>query len=162
MSCRYDGRSRATADQAGAEGREVQWAIRRALGEQDLYYRATIVRADDQPRAPLDFEPEIGEPPVLEEPYATAAQTLLDQVRDRSSNTVTFARELIRRLGESGQLSEEVKLLAERYGQDDVARSNFIVQLLATRNIPARVVYGIRLAAYGLILVGIIDKNRRN
>ena len=28
-------------------GREVQWAIRRAVGEQDLYYRATVVRADE-------------------------------------------------------------------------------------------------------------------
>lgn len=141
---RFVARNYSKLEEAGSEGREVQWAIRRALGEQDLYYRATIVRADDQQQAALEFEPVLGEPPVLEEPYATAAQTLLDQVRDRSSNTVTFARELVRRLGESSQ-SEEVELLAERYGTDDVARSNFIVQLLATRNIPARVVYGIRL-----------------
>jgi hypothetical protein len=142
---RYVARNYSKLEESGADGREVQWAIRRALGEQDLYYRATIVRADDHQQAALEFDPVIGELPVLEEPYATAAQTLLDQVRERSSNTVTFARELVRRLGESGQLSEEVELLAERYGNDDVARSNFIVQLLATRNIPARVVYGIRL-----------------
>jgi hypothetical protein len=142
---RYVARNYSKLEESGADGREVQWAIRRALGEQDLYYRATIVRADDHQQAALAFDPVIGELPVLEEPYATAAQTLLDQVRERSSNTVTFARELVRRLGESGQLSEEVELLAERYGNDDVARSNFIVQLLATRSIPARVVYGIRL-----------------
>lgn len=142
---RYVARNYSKLEESGADGREVQWAIRRALGEQDLYYRATIVRADDHQQAALEFDPVIGELPVLEEPYATAAQTLLDQVRERSSNTVTFARELVRRLGESGQLSEEVELLAERYGNDDVARSNFIVQLLATRSIPARVVYGIRL-----------------
>ena len=142
---RFVARNYSQLEEANADGREVQWAIRRALGEQDLYYRATIVRADDHQQAALEFDPVIGELPVLEEPYATAAQTLLDQVRERSSNTVTFARELVRRLGESGQLSEEVELLAERYGNDDVARSNFIVQLLATRSIPARVVYGIRL-----------------
>jgi hypothetical protein len=142
---RYVARNYSKLEESGTDGREVQWAIRRALGEQDLYYRATIVRADDHQQAALEFDPVIGELPVLEEPYATAAQTLLDQVRERSSNTVTFARELVRRLGESGQLSEEVELLAERYGNDDVARSNFIVQLLATRSIPARVVYGIRL-----------------
>ena len=31
--------------EATPDGREVQWATRRALGEQDLYYRATFVRA---------------------------------------------------------------------------------------------------------------------
>ncbi len=143
---RFVARNYSKLEENTAEGREVQWAIRRALGEQDLYYRATIVRADGSEPAPLDFDPVIGEPTVLEEPYATAAQTLLDQVRDRSSNTVTFARELLRRLSiTTGETAEDVALLAERYGDDDVARSNFIVQLLATRNIPARVVYGIRL-----------------
>jgi hypothetical protein len=58
---------------------------------------------------------------------------------------VTFARELLRRLGDASDPGDEVALLSERYGQDDVARSDFIVQLLATRSIPARVVHGIRL-----------------
>lgn len=141
---RFVARNYSKLEEAGDDGREVQWAIRRALGEQDLYYRATIVRADDHQVATLDFEPVIPEPALLEEPYATAAQTLLDQVRDRSSNTVTFARELLRRLAEP-RASEEVALLAERYGEDDVARSNFVVQLLASRNIPARVVHGLQL-----------------
>ncbi|MFY2764031.1 inactive transglutaminase family protein [Arenimonas sp. MALMAid1274] len=142
---RFVARNYSKLEESGADGREVQWAIRRALGEQDLYYRATVVRADDHQAATLDFDPVIPEPAVLEEPYSTAAQTLLDQVRDRSSNTITFARELLRRLGENTP-GEEVGLLAERYGSDDVARSNFIVQLLASRNIPARVVYGIPLS----------------
>ena len=127
------------------DGREVQWVIRRAVGEQDLYYRATIVRADEHQESPLDFEPLLAEPPVLEEPYATAAQTLLTEVRDRSANNVTFARELLRRLGAARDPGDEVALLAEHYGDDDTARSEFVVQLLATRSIPARVVHGIRL-----------------
>ena len=142
---RFVARNYSKLEESGPDGREVQWAIRRALGEQDLYYRATIVRADDRQETTLYFDPVIAEPAVLEEPYATAAQTLLDQVRERSSNTITFARELLDRLKEA-QPSEEVALLAERYGSDDIARSNFIAELLASRNIPARVVYGIRLA----------------
>lgn len=142
---RFVARNYSKLEESGDAGREVQWAIRRALGEQDLYYRATIVRADDHQAPPEeDLDPVIPEPAVLEEPYATAAQTLLDQVRDRSSNTITFARELLGRLSEASP-SEEVALLRERFGEDDVARSTFIVELLANRNIPARVVHGIRL-----------------
>jgi hypothetical protein len=141
---RFVARNYSTLKETSAEGREVQWAIRRALGEQDLYYRATIVRADGQEQAPPEYDPIIPEPPVLDEPFATAAQTLLTEVRDRSSNTITFARELLARLGEASP-SEEVALLREQFGDDDVARSNFVVQLLAIRSIPARVVHGIRL-----------------
>lgn len=142
---RFVARNYSKLEEKGDSGREVQWAIRRAIGEQDLYYRATIVRAEQREPAGLAIEPEIAAPAELEEPYATAAQTLLDQVRERSSNTVTYARELLRRLNQSDR-SEEVQLLAEKYGEDDVARTEFIVHLLASRNIPARVVYGIRLA----------------
>lgn len=129
-------------------GREVQWAIRRAVGEQDLYYRATVVRADEGATVELDFDPELAPQPEFDEPYQTAANTLLDQVRDRSSNTVTYARELLRRLNETDP-SEEVALIGELHGDDDTARSNFVVQLLAIRNIPARVVHGLKLAPAG-------------
>lgn len=143
---RFVARNYSKLEERGDGGREVQWAIRRAVGEQDLYYRATVVRAEQREPIVLDYDPELAPPAELEEPYATAAQTLLDQVRERSSNTITYARELLRRLNES-KPSEEVALLAEKYGDNDVARSEFVVQLLAIRNIPARVVHGIRLSS---------------
>jgi hypothetical protein len=91
----------------------------------------------------LPFEPHLAEPPALVEPQATAAQTLLDQVRDRSADIVTYARELVRRFNQDPP-SEEVAILSE--GLDSLgARASFIAQLLAVRNIPARVVQGIRL-----------------
>lgn len=141
---RFVARNYSKLEENGEDGREVQWAIRRAIGKQDLYYRATIVRADGRQDVVLDYDPVIIDPPVLDEPYATAAQTLLDQVRDRSSNTVTFARELIRRLNEA-RPSEEVALLSERYRDNDEARTAFMAQLLASRRIPARLIHGIRL-----------------
>ena len=127
-----------------AEGREVQWANRRTVGEQDLYYRATVVRSDEREPAMPDFEPVIPSPPELEEPYATAADTLLAQVREGSVNNITYTRELLRRLGAENP-SDEVTLLAERYGSDEAARAEFAVQLLARRSIPARVIHGLRL-----------------
>lgn len=141
---RFVAREYSRLEERNSQGHEVQWATRRALGEQDLYYRATIVRSELREEANFDFEPVIPPPPQLEEPYATAAQTLLGQVRERSSNTVTFARELLRRLAES-DASDEVALLRERYGNDDSARTAFVVQLLAERNIPARMIHGLHL-----------------
>ena len=145
---RFVARNYTNLPETSDSGREVQWAIRRAVGEQDLYYRATVVRADEGATAELDFEPELVPQPEFEEPYATAANTLLDQVRERSSNTVTYARELLRRLNETDP-SEEVALLRELHGADDSARSSFVVQLLAIRNIPARVVHGLKLMPAG-------------
>ena len=123
------------------DGREVQWAIRRATGTQALYYRATVVPTNETRE--LDFEPQLGDPPVLEEPYATAAQTLLEQVRERSADIATYAQELVRRFNAS-PASEEVALLTEHLDSPE-ERAQFLASLLAVRNIPARIVHGIQL-----------------
>jgi uncharacterized MnhB-related membrane protein len=122
--------------------REVQWAIRRATGTQALYYRATVVRSPEL----VPFEgarPRVGDPPVLEEPYASAAQTLLDSVRESSADIATFAKELVRRFNATPP-EEEVALLMERHPGAET-RAQFIAQLLASRNIPARVLHGFEL-----------------
>jgi hypothetical protein len=139
-----------------AQGREVQWATRNAVGEQDLYYRATVVRSQLKQDTLLpELEPELLTPPVLEEPYAAAAQALLDEVRDRSSGVPTFARELIRRLNDKPD--EGAQLLLDRYARDsntgnvaDEARTRFLVDLLAIRNIPARLAHALRLPQGGV------------
>lgn len=122
--------------------REVQWAIRRATGQQVLYYRATVVRANE--RAPLEGAPRIGQPPVLAEPYASAAQTLLDQVREGSADIATYARELVRQFG-AQPANEEIALLRDLVKTPEET-AQLISQLLATRNIPARVIHGFELA----------------
>lgn len=121
--------------------REVQWAIRRARGSQVLYYRATIVRNAENP--PLGGKPKVGDPPVLEEPYASAAQTVLDQVRDRSADIGTFSKELVRRFNLDAP-SEEVSLLMENRDTPEL-RAQLIAELLSSRKIPARVLHGFEL-----------------
>jgi hypothetical protein len=124
--------------------REVQWTIRRATGKQALYYRATVVRSDPASATTVEPQPRIGDPPVLEEPYATAASTLLEQVRDGSVDNGTYAQELVRRFNDANP-SQEVALLSEDLDSEE-ARARFFVQLLALRNIPAKVVHGFELA----------------
>lgn len=121
--------------------REVQWSIRRAVGEQALYYRATVVRQAEV--EPLGGTPRLGAPPVLDEPYASAAEALLGDVREGSANIATFARELVSQFNTSPP-SEEVALLSENLNTAE-DRAQFISQLLAIRKIPARVLHGFEL-----------------
>ena len=138
---RYVARNYSKLDEPRRDGREVQWSIRRASGRQALYYRATVVRTKQSDVA--EAAPKVGTPPTLEEPYATAAQSLLDQVREGSADIATYAKELVRRMNlDSG--SEEVSLLGENHTAPE-DRAQFIANLLAMRNIPARVVRGIEL-----------------
>jgi hypothetical protein len=138
-----------------AQGRKVVWATRNAVGEQDLYYRATFVRSQLAVGTLLpELVPELRTPPELERPYQLAAQELLDSVRDRSADITTFARELIRRLtaspDEDAQLLLDRSARRDRTGEiDDELRTRFIVDLLAIRNIPARMVQGLRLVEGG-------------
>ncbi|MBS7458956.1 inactive transglutaminase family protein [Coralloluteibacterium stylophorae] len=141
---RFVARDYTKLEQVHDDGREVQWTRRRAVGPQFLYYRATVVRADDSQHVDLDLEPIVGTPAALEEPYATAAQTLLDQVREGSADIVSYARTLIARF--DGAASEGTSLLAELF-TDDASRSRFLADLLAVRQIPARVIQGIQLDA---------------
>ena len=122
--------------------REVQWSTRRARGAQVLYYRATVVRSTENPE--LGGKPRVGDPPILEEPHATAAQAVLEDVRDYSADIATYAQELVRRfIAESP--SEQVLLLREDR-QTSTQLAEFIVELLASRKIPARVIQGFQLA----------------
>lgn len=140
---RFVARNYSKLEETRDNEREVQWAIRRATGNQILYYRATVVRSEESGPPTLDFPATLAPPPVLGEAEAIAAQTLLDDVREQSASIVTYARELVRRFGE-GSTSAEAALLSEGLATPE-ARTTFMAQLLGVRNIPARVVHGLRL-----------------
>jgi hypothetical protein len=127
----------------GANGtREVQWQVRRASGDESvLYYRATIFH-DARQSLPND-EPATPAPGTWDEPFATARQSLLDDVRAKSVDSTTFAAELLRRLNADAP-SEEVKLLTER-AATPAARAVLAQSLLADRQVAARVLYGLLL-----------------
>lgn len=140
---KFVARNYSTLDETRRTGREVQWSIRRAVGQQTLYYRATVVRDSAQE---TDIKPPQGvtaEVPQLEEPYNVAAETLLAAVREFSADSASYAQELVRRFNAANP-SQEVALLMEKAPTPD-ARARFLTQLLAMRNIPARVIHGIEL-----------------
>lgn len=141
---KFIARGYSTLEEPHRDGREVQWSIRRAVGTQTLYYRATVVRAErvDEATAPKG-RARIGDEPALEEPYSTAAETLLEGVRSQSADIGTFAQELVRRFA-ADTPSQEVALLSESIKTPE-QQAQFIAQLLAMRKIPAKIIHGFEL-----------------
>lgn len=129
-----------------SDNRKVFWSVRRAKGEQVLYYQARV-----RPAA-LSKGAQTSEPPPLTENTFTeaqnvAAQTLLSEIRSRSADSETFTVELLKRLNEhyTGVESSEdaVVLLGKR---PDLSRKlDVAVQMLALAKLPARIANGIRL-----------------
>jgi hypothetical protein len=143
---KFVARNYSTLEESHRDGREVQWSIRRAVGTQALYYRATVVRnpnEDTSTGALAEAKPRMAEPPVLEDVFAEAAEILFTKVREGSADVGTYAQELVRQFNET-LTSQEVALLSEQLPTAE-ARAQFIAQLLAMRQIPARVLHGFEL-----------------
>ncbi len=125
----------------GTSGREVQWAVRRATGPQVLYYRVSVYQdasADD-----TDTTPPFPPPPVIDEPFRTAVEVIVSEVREQSADTASFTSGLLRRMNDPSP-DPNVDLLTA----DAVSRTDFVevvTTILASARIPARIVHGFPL-----------------
>jgi hypothetical protein len=126
----------------GSGGREAQWTIRRADGDQTIYYRISVY--EDESVDQSDTIPPFPPRPVINEPLNTAVDVLVSDVRDRSADTASFTTELLRRLNDpSPDPNVELLLASVRSDSDFVS---IATTLLASARIPARVVRGFPLA----------------
>lgn len=126
----------------GSGGREAQWTIRRADGEQTIYYRISVY--EDEAVDQSDTTPPFPPRPVINEPLNTAVEVLVDEVRDRSADTASFTTELLLQLNDPSPDPNVELLLA-----DVSSEAGFVgiaTTLLASARIPARVVHGFPLA----------------
>jgi hypothetical protein len=115
--------------------RHALWAIRRAQGEQTLYYRLTVYRDDEvQPSLP---EPPFPPVPQLEEPFASALEDLVAQVRRQSADVETFTSELIERMNRADD-EDPVALFLDP-GATAMEHARNAQTLLAGARIPSRV-----------------------
>jgi hypothetical protein len=115
--------------------RKALWAIRRAQGEQTLYYRLTVYRDDSiQPELP---EPAFPPVPQLEEPFASALQDLVAEVRRQSADVETFTSELIQRMNRADDEDPVALFLATDSSPMEHALN--VQTLLAGARIPSRV-----------------------
>ena len=126
----------------GSGGREAQWTIRRADGEQAIYYRISVYEdaAVDQSDTTPPFPPR----PVINEPLNTAVEVLVDEVRDRSADTASFTTELLLQLNDPSPDPNVELLLADVSSEAEFV--GIATTLLASARIPARVVHGFPLA----------------
>jgi hypothetical protein len=129
-----------------SDNRKVFWSVRRAKGEQVLYYLASVRPATSSK------DPQTSEPPPLTENTFTeaqniAAQTLLGEVRARSADSETFTVELLKRLNEPYTGKESGEDVAVLLGKQPTQsrRLDVAVQMLALAKLPARIANGIRL-----------------
>ena len=122
-----------------ADQRMAVWAIRRAQGEQALYYRATLFRSEAQ----VDPRPRPAFPPVprLEEPYATAMEELVGRVRQESADIATFTAAAIRVA--AGSESGVRLFLGGR--PEPRARAELVITILHSARIPSQVFQVLKL-----------------
>ena len=124
-----------------ASGRTAQWAVRQAEGPQTLYYRAVVYR--DRANLREDTTPTLPPVPVLDEPYNTAMQVLVDEVRAASADAATFTSELLRRLNDPSPDQNVALFLSQVTTPTELAQA--ASTLLAGNRIPSRLVRGIQL-----------------
>ena len=117
-------------------GTYAEWSKREANGTQSLYYKVDMLvdpfAIPDEQNVVQNIKPN-----VEKEPYATAAQMILDRATERSSSNYTLARELIHEFNNQEQTAE---LLAQIK-----PKTVWIAQLLQEAGVPARRIHALEL-----------------
>ncbi len=123
-------------------GYRANWYARDMLGMQTLYYRVQFFGSVRFNPALLE-KPKLGTPPFFAEPYRTAVDTLIEQTRNHSADTVTFTGELLKSLNSSSR-SQNVNLLLREHNTIE-SKTELFLKLLTRAKIPARIVRGLFL-----------------
>jgi len=126
----------------GSGGREAQWAVRRADGPQTIYYRISVY--EDAEADQSDTTPPFPPPPVINEPFKTAVDVLVSDVRDQSADAESFTSELLRRMNDPSP-GPNVELLLSDVN-DESGFVETVTTMLAAARIPARMVHGFPLS----------------
>lgn len=125
----------------GTGGREAQWAIRRASGPQTIYYRISVYA--DSSNDQTDTTPPFPPLPTINEPFKTAVDVIVANVRERSADTASFTSELLRMMNDSSP-DPNVELL-RLDAKSNAAFVETLTTILAAARIPARMVHGLEL-----------------
>lgn len=124
------------------DNRRAVWSIRRAQGEQVLYYRA-LVRQIEERAIRLKAPPPKAEEADFTGAYLEAAEALLSDIRERSADLDSLVAELAKRLNNKDPGDIVGLLLGEDVSLPE--KAGLAVRLLVHAGFPARMVHGISL-----------------
>ncbi|UCE33871.1 MAG: UUP1 family membrane protein [Deltaproteobacteria bacterium] len=122
--------------------RQAVWSIRKAQGQQTLYYRAVVRRIDAETPS-VTVAPSEGEKPTFEGAYLAAAEALIADIHAQSADVDTFVKELIKRLNSPQPDNNTALLLGEQTAISKKVK--IAVQILGHAGIAARAIQGMRL-----------------
>ena len=125
----------------GTGGREAQWAIRRANGPQTIYYRISVF--EDASNNQSDTTPPFPPQPTINEPFQTAIDVIVADVKEHSADTASFTSELLRLMNDPSPDPNVELLRLEAQTHADFVAS--LTTILASARIPARMVHGLEL-----------------
>jgi hypothetical protein len=125
----------------GTGGREAQWAIRRADGPQTIYYRISVY--EDRGAEQSDTTPPFPPPPVINEPFRTAVDVIVAEVKEQSADPASFTSGLLRRMNDASPDPNVELLLSDAATRTEFVRT--ITTILASARIPARMIHGFQL-----------------
>jgi hypothetical protein len=115
------------------DDRIALWAIRRTEGEQSLYYRLRVFRkADRQVQIQAPPFPSV---PELEEPFASALDAIIEEVRRRSADVETFTATLLQTIA-SASPDDNVRIFIGD-ASDPFAAAQAAQTLLSGARIPS-------------------------
>ena len=123
----------------GKDSRRADWAIRRARGQQSLYYRVTVARSSKP--AAWKTVPPFPSLPDYPEPYASAIQAIIEDVREESADVESYTRALLKQLNSTAP-SENVELIRDLAKSTDQWAGEIINVLKGVR-IPSRKIWGL-------------------
>ncbi|MGM0517269.1 MAG: inactive transglutaminase family protein [Pseudomonadota bacterium] len=131
--------------QSRGKEREAVWTKRNPDGNQTLYYQTTVYRdQEDIERSPY---PGPADPPDLEEPLKSAAESFIEQIRAESADIQTFATLLVREVNASRPNENIAAFL--KPDATETERTRLAIRLLAIARIPARMSHGVTLTDEG-------------
>jgi hypothetical protein len=123
------------------DDRVALWAIRRTEGEQSLYYRMRVFRrSESRTEVPPPPFPPV---PELEEPFSSAMDAIIEDVRRQSADVETFTATLLQLIA-SASPNDNVRLFIG-HEPDAFAAAEAARTLLSGARIPARVLQVIPL-----------------
>ncbi|MEX1081735.1 MAG: UUP1 family membrane protein [Halofilum sp. (in: g-proteobacteria)] len=133
----------AVPDDSG-ETRRVVWTARAPGSAPVLYYRMQLAESGERGDPPQSPAPTYPDPPEYDESLGAAITSLLEEVRQKSADVGSFARQLVLHYARN-ETDDRIQLLE---GRTDSAHEHVeqLAYVLADARIPARTVWTLELA----------------